>query len=263
MNALKNKLKTKQIVFGPWCIIPSATVIDIIASTGVDFVIIDMEHGCHDYETVENMIRAADSKGCGSLVRVLENNEGFILRALDLGATGVIIPHIESKKDAEKAISYTKYSPLGSRGFSPFTRAGGYSLNNVKLHSEKQNKENVLILLIEGIGGIKSIEDILTIENIEEKVDGIYIGAYDLSQSFGMPGEVDHPQIKAEMDKIIKKVNKKGIAAGGYVAKNDNDVKWMVNLGMQIITLLPDCTILYHAIEERYGTIKKMKGEIA
>ncbi|HPP07366.1 MAG TPA: aldolase/citrate lyase family protein [Syntrophorhabdaceae bacterium] len=252
MNNLKNKLKAKQIIFGPWCVIPSPTVIDIIASTGVDFVIIDMEHGCHNFETVENMIRAAETRGCGSLIRVSVNEESSILKALDLGASGVIVPHIESKRDAELAILYTKYSPIGLRGFSPFTRAGNYSLYGVKDHAEKQNDKTILILLLEGKNSVESLDEILSIDHIDKKVDGIYIGAYDLSQSLGMPGQVDHSEIKRIMKEMIEKIVKKGLAAGGYVAKDRKDLEWMKDMGMHIITLLPDCTVLYHAFEDRF-----------
>ncbi|MCX8022718.1 MAG: aldolase/citrate lyase family protein [Syntrophorhabdaceae bacterium] len=251
-NKLKTKLRNKKIIYGPWCTIPSPSVIEIIASTGVDFVIIDMEHGCHNFETLENMIRAAEVNDCGSLVRVPANEETSILKALDLGASGVIIPHIESKRDAELAIQYSKYSPIGSRGFSPFTRAGNYSLYGIKEHAKKENERTLLILLLEGRGGVNNIDDILSIKKIDKKIDGIYIGAYDLSQSLGLPGQVDHVDVINTMKELIEKIKRKGIAAGGYVAKDKKDVGWMKEMGMQIITLLPDCTILYHAFEDRY-----------
>lgn len=257
---LKERLKSGEIVYGPWCVLPSPSVINVIASTGVDFVIIDMEHGPHDFETLENMIRAAEVTGCEALVRVATNEETIILKALDLGASGIIVPHIETKEDAERAISYAKYYPMGSRGFSPFTRAGGYSLIGVSNHAEKQNEKTILILLIEGEGGFRHLDDILSITDLTNKIDGIYIGAYDLSQSLGMPGAVDNPVVRSSMADMIKKIRAKGITAGGYVAKNEDDITWMKDMGMQLITLLPDCTVLYHAFEERYPSIRKKEG---
>jgi len=251
-NKLKNLLKKGNIVYGPWCVIPSASVINVIAATGVDFVIIDMEHGPHNFQTVEDMVRAAETENCSPLVRVAKNDESLVLSALDVGACGVIVPHIESRADAERAISYAKYYPLGTRGFSPFTRAGKYSLLNVGDHAEKQNEKTVVILLLEGKGGIDNLDDILSIKDIEKKIDVVYIGAYDLSQAIGYPGQVDHPQVMHQLKMCIQKIRKKGIAAGGYVAKNDSDIKWMTKMGMQFITLMPDCTILFHAFEFFY-----------
>lgn len=255
---LKTRLKAGDVLYGPWCTLPSPAVINVIAATGVDFVIIDLEHGPHDFETLEDMIRAAEVEGCAALVRVAANEETPILKALDLGASGVMVPHVETREDAERAISYAKYYPLGSRGFSPFTRAGGYSLEGTRHHAANQNALTMLFLLIEGRGGTNHLEDILSIDELGKKVDGIYIGAYDLSQSLGVPGEVDAPVVKNVMAEMIRKIKARGLAAGGYVAKDDKDVKWMREMGMQIITLLPDCTILYHAFETRYpGIFKK------
>jgi 4-hydroxy-2-oxoheptanedioate aldolase len=253
-NNFKKMLKSGEVLYGPWCVLPSASVINVVASTGVDFVIIDMEHGPHTFETVEDMVRASEIEGCAPIVRVAKNDEALILRALDIGASGVIVPHIESKKDAERAISYAKYHPVGSRGFSPYTRAGRYSLLNVEDHARRQNEETAVILLLEGRKGVENLNDILSIKDIKNKIDAIYIGAYDLSQAFGFPGQVDHPEVIRHLEASIEKIQTKGIAAGGYVAKNEEDIKWMIAMGMQFITLLPDCTILFHAFEAFYPT---------
>ena len=248
-NTLKGRLKAGRVVLGTWCTLVSPSVINVIATAGLDFAIIDMEHGPHSFQTAEDMIRAAEIEGCTPLIRVAKNDESLILNALDIGAHGVVVPHIETRSDAELAISHAKYYPVGKRGFSPFTRAGGYSLLNVKTHSRTQNEKTMMILILEGIEGIANLDEILTIEQIEEKIDVIYIGAYDLSQAVGLPGEVDHPKVRKSLEMCVRKIRGRGLAAGGYVAKNGSDIKWMVDMGMQFITLLPDCTVLFHAFE--------------
>ena len=97
----------------------------------------------------------------------------------------------------------------------------------------------------------------MSIKNIKDKIDAIYIGAYDLSQAVGYPGQVDHPEVKRALETSIRKIRKKGLAAGGYVAKNDTDIKWMRKMGMQFITLLPDCTALFHAFRDFYSDVFK------
>ena len=151
---LKTRLKKGDVVIGPWCTIASASVINVLAAAGLDFVIIDMEHGPHSFQTAEDMIRAAEVENCTPLIRVARNDEALTLQALDIGAHGVIIPHIESPEDAESAISHAKYYPLGRRGFSPFTRAGGYSLHDVTNHSRIQNEQTLVIFVLEGKEGI-------------------------------------------------------------------------------------------------------------
>ncbi|MEA1984395.1 MAG: aldolase/citrate lyase family protein [Euryarchaeota archaeon] len=261
MYNMKRTLKDGGVVVGPWCTIPSSSVINVVASTGMDFVIIDMEHGPHGFEAVEDMIRAAENENCAPLVRVAKNDEALILQALDIGAHGVIVPHIESREDAELAVSCAKYYPLGNRGFSPFTRAGGYSPNKVGNHSTLQNEQTMIILVLEGKDGIENLDEILNIEGVQDKVDLIYIGAYDLSQAVGHPGQVDHPVVKQHLETCINKINERGIAAGGYVAKNKNDMLWMVEMGMQFITLLPDCTIIYQAFESLYTDISDIRQD--
>jgi len=259
-NNMKALLRKGDVVIGTWCSIPSASVVNVIAATGLDFVIIDMEHGPHSFQTVEDMIRAAEVENCAPLVRVAKNDDALILNSLDIGAHGVVIPHIESKHDAESAISSVKYYPLGERGFSPFTRAGGYSLHNVKSHCRTQNEQTLVILLLEGNEGLTNLDDILNIEDIVNKVDVVYIGAYDLSQAVGFPGEVDHPKVIKQLEMCIQKIRDRGIAAGGYVAKNKEDISWMSDMGMQFITLLPDCTVLFHAFESLYHDYCKIKS---
>ncbi|MBN2735032.1 MAG: hypothetical protein JXQ82_09280 [Methanomicrobiaceae archaeon] len=258
-NDLKNRLKEGDVVAGPWCVLPSPDLIEIIGRTGMDFAILDMEHGPHSIQSLVNMVRAADACGCAPIVRVAKNDEALILHALDIGATGVIVPHIESCEDAYKAISYAKYHPLGNRGFSPYTRAGGYSPKDLKNHTYEQNNRTVLGLLLEGIEGINNLDEILAIKGISDKIDFIYIGAYDLSQAVGHPGEIDHPQVRNHLKTCINKIKKSGIAPGGYVAKNGDDMKWMCDLGMQIITLLPDCTLIYDAFASVIHTFDEIK----
>jgi 4-hydroxy-2-oxoheptanedioate aldolase len=260
-NSFKSRLKAGEVICGPWCVLPSPALTDIIAKAGADFVILDMEHGAHDLGTIEGMLRAAESCGCASLVRVSGINEAEILHVLDLGADGVIVPHIQSADDAKKAVAYAKYHPLGTRGFSPYTRAGGYSLHHVTTHAKDQNARVIVGLILEGREGIENLDQILALPGITGSVDIIYIGAYDLSQALGVPGQVDHPQVKDYLQKSIRKINAAGIAAGGYVAKTPDDMRWMIGMGMQFITVLPDVTIIYHAFESQFRDFDAVKKE--
>lgn len=260
MYPIKERLAAGEVVSGPWCVLPSPEVIHVLARAGADFVIIDMEHGPMSFETAAGMIRAAEAAGAAPLVRVPGNSEEAILHALDAGAHGVIIPHVGSREEAEAAIARAKYHPLGSRGFSPFTPAGGYSLAGVADHAAVQNARTLVGLILEGREGIEALDEILAIPGLGEKVDLIYIGAYDLSQALGHPGQVDHPDVRRRMQECMERIGKAGIAGGGYVAKDGKDVEWMVASGMQFVTLLPDCTLLFHALPDRYGDLRRATG---
>lgn len=242
-NVLKKKLKDGDSVFGMWCVLPSAAVTNVIAAAGMDFVIIDMEHGPIGIETAEEMARAADSETCCPIIRLGQKDEGMILKSLDIGAHGILVAHVENRQDAADVISFSKYQPIGKRGFSPYTRAGGYGTSGIERHAQKENEQTLAGVILEGTAGIENIDSILETEHL----DLVYIGAYDLSQSLGMPGQVKHPLVKSHMEKAIRKIRDAGIAAGGYVAKDAQDIRWMIDMGMQFITCLPDVAIMFDA----------------
>ena len=93
---IKDKLKLGKDVYGVWCVIPSPEVINIISKSGLDFVIVDMEHGTVDYTTAQQMVISAQSEKCDAIVRTPRNDESNILKSLDIGSDGVIIPHVNS-----------------------------------------------------------------------------------------------------------------------------------------------------------------------
>jgi len=118
---LKERLRAGEIVFGSWCVIPSGSVMNIIASAGFDFVIIDLEHGPVSFETAEEMCRAAQSEQVSPIIRLGQINEEHILKSLDIGVEGLLVAHVETPEDARKVVSFSKYYPIGKRGF-PLTR---------------------------------------------------------------------------------------------------------------------------------------------
>lgn len=256
-NSLKQRLRQGDVVFGPWCTIPSGPLMNITASAGFDFVIVDMEHSVISFETSEEMIRAAQSVGVSTLVRLGDINEEYILKSLDLGAAGVITAHIETGDDAAKVVSHSKYFPSGKRGFSPYTRAGGYSGGDIKEHAVRQNQETIVGVILEGRQGIDNIDDILN----TDQLDLVYIGAYDLSQAIGRPGEVTHPEVRRTLDKCVAKIRGAGLAAGGYVAKNAEDMAWMIETGMQFITYLPDCAVIQNTMQKAVMDFQQIYGE--
>ncbi len=252
---MKQKLRDGNVLFGPWCVIPSSAVINIIAATGVDFVIVDMEHGTSSFETAEEMVRAAQSEGISAIIRQGTVSEENILKALDIGPDGLLIAHVEKASDARKVVELSKYYPMGRRGFSPYTRAGKYcGGEDIKQHAPNQNEKILIGVLVEGEEGINNLDEILEVENI----DLVYIAAYDLSQALGIPGDVGNPIIKEYMKKCIIKINGKGIAAGGFVAKDKNDMVWMVDMGMQFITYLPDCAAIHGAFKNAVNDFKEV-----
>ena len=198
-NFIKEKLYSGKAVLGTWSIIPSVELADIIASSGVDFIIIDSEHGPINFETAQRMAIACESREVSPIMRISSINENDILKALDIGMHGIQIPNISCKKDVEEIINFAKYPPIGNRGFSPFTRSGDYIPNDVKNLTMESNKNTLIGINIEDIDAINNIDEILSVKSL----DIIFVGIFDLSKSMGIPGEVDNPKItKIEVHKF-------------------------------------------------------------
>ena len=252
--SIKDRLRAGDVLFGPWCVIPSPSVTNIIASAGVDFVIIDLEHGAMSFQTAEDMARAAQSVGTSALTRVGTISEEQILKSLDIGTDGVLVAHVETACDAKTVASLCKYHPEGRRGFSPYTRAGGYSGGDITTHARHQNERTLTGVILEGNAGIENIEAVVA----TPQLDLVYIGAYDLSQALGIPGQVDDPNIKSSMERCVRIIRDAGLAAGGFVAKDSEDMAWMVDIGMQFVTYLPDCAVLHRAMRTAVEQFKRL-----
>lgn len=247
---LKDKLKNGDFVIGTWCILPNPQVVNVLAKSGLDFVLIDMEHGPCNFETAQNMVEAAESANCEAIIRVSDNDELNILRALDIGASGVIVPHIESVIDREKAISYIKYPPIGIRGFSPYTKTGEY--HSRPGHTKLENDKTLSGIIIEGMSGFNDFEKIMD----DHSLDLIYLGAYDLSVALGIPGDVNNPKIKEIQKECARKAKRKGKVTGGlFHSKEDFD--YFKKIGTQFLCYKVDTNIIYDGINSMLTYAKK------
>jgi len=199
-NYLQEKITAGQQTIGTWNIINSPMLVDVIASTGIDFIIIDAEHGGFSYETAQTLVSVCQSHQVSPIMRVGEVNESLILRALDIGMHGVQLPNIQTAKDARLFVQYGKYPPMGMRGFSPYTKAGLYDVNNAKIMPEIANNNTLLIANVEDEIGFKNLADIASTDGI----DVIFIGLFDLSKSLGMPGDISHEKVLRKLDEAVK-----------------------------------------------------------
>lgn len=238
-NYLKEKLQNGDAVIGTWSIIPSMVTTEIIASSGVDFIIIDAEHGPITYETAQNMAMVCESKGVSPVMRVGTIDEADILKALDIGVHCIQIPNVNKKEDVEKIVEFSKYPPIGNRGFSPFTRAGSYSIHSAKTLTKKANENTMIAINIEGEDAIKDIDNILKIEAL----DIVFIGLFDLSKALGIPGEVDNPKVIAYLKELTQKISTAGKYTGTITTSKEKITEF-VDIGLKYIVHLVDCEIL-------------------
>jgi len=250
-NHLKRTLNEGKIAFGPFMKFTDPAAVEIMGFAGFDFVIIDAEHGPISIENAQNMIRAAESVNITPIIRVGNNEESFILRALDIGAQGIEIPQINSKSDAVRAVKSVKYSPQGERGVCRYVRAANYSSMDKFKYFKSANKETMIIAHIEGVEGINNLDEILSVSGI----DVIFIGPYDLSQSLGIPGEVNHPLVIEKMKEVVLKCKQSKVAVGTF-ADNIKTAKSWISLGVQYMAFSVDVGILYNASKNIVNKLK-------
>lgn len=214
---------SERRIVGEWVSTSSCVVTELSAAAGFDFVIIDNEHAGWGGDRNVDLVRAADSKGVATVVRVAELSEVNVLHALDCGATCVMIPGIKSVADALRAVSYAKYAPVGTRGACPYTRANDYAVNDLLGYYQRANKElTEVILLIEGKQAIEEIDDILQVEGVHS----VAVGPVDLSLALGIPGDVTNPLIEDTICDIIAKCKKYGVYYLAQCTSRQEAEKW-------------------------------------
>lgn len=237
-NVIKEKIKAGQPVLGTFVNFYSPAVVEICGYAGVDFVILDAEHGAMDPQACEEMVRAADVVGITPVIRIAVNLQQNILRYLDTGALGVQMPMINGRADAELAVRSVKYYPLGRRGLAG-TRAAGFGLVAPLGEYVKQaNEETLIVTHVETMEAVHSLPEVLEVEGI----DVIFIGPTDLSQAMGYPGRPNEPAVQEMIDRVIKQVQASGKAVGticssGEQAKRliDRGVLYLANTGVNLL----------------------------
>lgn len=246
MNNLMKKMAGGKPVIGPFVSTSSTEVIEVLGLSGFDFCIVDGEHGPGTYLTLQNACVAGDVKDLdiSIIYRVAENTNAAIGHALDVGTAGVLVPHVDDGESARKAVKAAKFYPLGDRGMHGVVRAARYGSTNINEYIKKSNEETMLMIQIEGLEGLNNIDEILDVEGI----DGLFIGPYDLSQSLGIPGQVNNPLVEEKMKEIISKVKakKENMYIGTFMTDMNLANKW-VGLGVQFMSYQMDTLILANA----------------
>jgi len=217
MVNVKERLRRNEVTHGSWVTLGHSSIAEIMAKSGFDWLTVDMEHSAITLHQAQQLIQVIELCGVLPLVRVGENNPNLIKRVMDAGSHGVIVPMVNTKEDAKRAVDAVKYPPMGKRGIG-LARAQGYGFEFDR-YREWVNRESIVIAQIEHIEAIKNLEEILSING----VDGSIIGPYDLSGSMGMPGEFENPEVQkiiTHYENVCRKMKK---PMGFHIVQPDNE----------------------------------------
>jgi 4-hydroxy-2-oxoheptanedioate aldolase len=209
-NTAKAKLKAGEVVFGCFVRYPDPGLVEVMSYQPWDFLVFDGEHGLLEPRDCENLVRAADVRGMTPIVRVPTNQPATILRLMDTGALGLHVPWVNSAAEAEAAVRSVKYHPRGQRGLAGVRAADYGQAGTLADYTQRANAETLVVVQVETAAAVSQAGEIAAVDG----VDVVFIGPSDLSQSYGVPGQPQHPTVQAAMDEIIRAVSTTSVALG-------------------------------------------------
>lgn len=247
-NKLREKMEKGEKTLGTFHELGSQAAVELLGYHGMDYVLIDTEHGPFDVETTSGLIRAANLAGTTPLVRVKDGERNSILKMLDVGAMGLIIPNIQSVDEVKKVIEYGKYSPIGNRGVAPASGTHfwtqDYATQGLPHYFETVNREQLIIPQCETVGALENIEEIVALDG----VDGIFVGPFDLSTALGKPGQLNDQEVIDAIQRVVDATKAAGKFSFIYGTNIDNS-KLRFEQGYDSVTMTMDALIFGEAVK--------------
>lgn len=253
----RRRLEKDGPLLGMQCFTGYTGIVEILGHAGYDWVSLDMEHSPREFSQIEPLVIAANYAGITPLVRVAENDPLLIMKALDAGAAGVIVPHVSSRSDLERAVAASLYPPRGIRGACNTTRATGYGAEPLKDYMVRANDGVVVVPLLEDREAIDGFGELLQVK----EVPVYWIAISDLAVSLGCPGaDFRHPELAS----IAKSLNKRAAEAGKLLmvaasAQLTVDYpKYLVSIGFRLLSLGVDLSVFSKAVNKVANDMRKV-----
>jgi 4-hydroxy-2-oxoheptanedioate aldolase len=247
VKTLRERWQAGEATFGAWCTIPSAWTAELAARSGHDWVVIDTQHGLIGYDVMLQMLQAITAGGVPSFVRVPWNEPGTIMKALDAGAGGVIVPMVNSVKEAEAVVGACRYPPKGFRSMGP-----------VRARVVDQDWQHPLcIVMIETVQAVSLVDEILAVQGI----DAVFVGPNDLAVSAGVDSSYEgkDPRHRKMIEKIAQSAREHGVTAGIMCGAPEVAKQWH-DIGYQMLALDADTRLLTTATQQIIERAKQLAG---
>ncbi len=248
-NDLRQKMLNQERTLGMFHEIGNTAIVEMMGYACLDYVVIDTEHGPSEVESTQNYIKATNAANLTPIVRVKDSQRSTILKMLDVGASGIIIPDVRSVKEVEDIVSYGKYFPIGERGVAPTSGSkywyAEYAQKGLEHLFNVVNRETLIIPQCETKEALENIEEIVKIEG----VDGIFVGPYDLSIALGKPGQFEDPEI-IEAIQYVLDVCKENQKFSFVYGNSIEDINKKFTQGFDSVTYSMDIIIFGQAIQK-------------
>jgi 4-hydroxy-2-oxoheptanedioate aldolase len=229
-----------EATIGGWCSIPSPFSAEMMGRSGFDWVCIDTQHGVIGYDQMVPMLQALSITATPAFVRVPWNQPDHIMKALDAGAQGVIVPMVSSEEDAQAAVAAAKYPPMGTRSWGPIRAA----LDVPDYAPESANRRTIVAVMIETPGGVENLDAILAVPG----VDAVYVGPSDLALGHGMTPtlKVSDPEHERLIETIVDGCRRHGTLAGIHCDSVETVRRWHAR-GYGMFTVGSDAALMRQA----------------
>jgi 2-keto-3-deoxy-L-rhamnonate aldolase RhmA len=253
MNDLKHKLKNGGLAIGTMISeIRNPNLAYMLGRCGFDFFVIDNEHGSYSPETVSDMIAAARGAGVFTIVRIPEIRREAILKPLDCGAAGLLVPQVDTADQAKEVMRHAKYPPMGNRGTALSRAHSLYDNPDFEEYLSRTNEATFVAVQAESPQAIDNLESIAATPG----VDAIFVGPADLSVSMGIPGQFSHPREIEAIERVVAVCRKQGIAPGMHMSDFETLKHW-IRKGMRFVTFSSDVDLLTRAAEKSISALRK------
>ena len=248
VNTLRRKLREEPYALGAFVSTETPSIVEALAIAGLDFVILDMEHASLDYKSVENMIRAAEIYGVTAIVRVTDYDQKVIGRLLDIGAHGIQVPMVHTAERANLVVRAAKYAPLGDRGMSG---GRGPRWGSIDDYRNVSNRECLTVCMCETRESVENMPEIVKTPHL----DVVFVGASDLSQSLGVPGQTDAPIVEEHLLRVERLCREAGIIPG-IVTSSAEEARKRIGQGFRYVTVLNDMRLFYGAAKTLISAVR-------
>jgi len=215
-NDLRTRIRASEKLLGCFLTWPTGGMAEILGLAGFDFLVIDVEHGFHDIESIESLIRAADVARIPAIVRPPRFDSDVVSRSLDSGAAGVLVPRADGAASAQVAVENVKFAPEGRRGLGG-VRANRYGTQPLGEFVRESNEKTVVAVQIETPGALDEVEGIAALPG----VDVLFVGPNDLSQALGIPGKTDDRRYLDALSRVAQAAAEHRKACGIMLARRE------------------------------------------
>jgi 4-hydroxy-2-oxoheptanedioate aldolase len=219
-----------------------------------DAVWFDMEHRAHGYELIDRVSMACRATGIDLMVRIRKTGYTSVMRVLEFGANEVMVPHCRSAEEARQWVEWTRFPPLGKRGFDGAGADGDYGLTNPLEYLKDRNEETLLVLQIEDRESVECVDEIATVEG----VDLLFVGPADLTISYGVPLQREHALVQRAMDKVANTAAKAG-KWWGTVTPTPELAQVELDRGARMVTCADDHFLLVQGLQNAYRRFSDIK----